>query len=430
MTLLDKLLYLGCEKLSDQADEKYIVLTNGFLLVFLLFPISYAPYLFFYSIPKLIVLVIALKALGYLMSYPLNYFGWHTASKINFGLVYIIGTTTLLILIGNRVSGQLILLPAIFVPFGIYSPKEKYALYAHVILLTSALVAFEFGIIGNNPLAMDQKLINILIYHNFLFMVIFITVTGIYVRFTLRKAEARLDSEINKSNNLLLNILPEPIAAKLKETHQSLADHYDHATILFADIVGFTTRSAAMDPNALVGMLDEIFTEFDTIADKHGVEKIKTIGDAYMAVGGVPVPTSDHCAAIVETALDMRDVIHNRFSHKYNKLDVRIGIHSGPVVAGVIGRKKFSYDLWGDSVNTAARMESHGLPGKIQVSQTVYELLKNKYFFEKRGEIEIKGKGMMETYFLEGKRNIAEGCDSNRHRMMNKATTKEAAPIT
>ena len=147
-------------------------------------------------------------------------------------------------------------------------------------------------------------------------------------------------------------------------------------------------------------MLDEIFTEFDFIADKYGLEKIKTIGDAYMVVGGIPEPRVDHCEAIVNMALDMQRLIHDKYFEKYKGLKLRIGIHRGPVVAGVIGQRKFSYDLWGDSVNTASRMESQGIEGKIQVTQKVYEKLKNHYYFEYRGNIEIKGKDKMATYFL------------------------------
>lgn len=405
-TILNKLLYLGTQKLSDPADEKYIVLTNGFLLVFFLFPISYTPYLYFYSIDKWIIIVIFLKAFGYFLSYPLNYFGFHTPSKLIFAFVNIVGTVFLVVLMGNQINGQLFLLPVLFLPFVIYSPSEKFAMYFHIILLISVIILLEFGIFGNDPLYVDPEFINKLQYHNFLLMSLLVVAAGVYVRFVLRKAEIQLDNEIEKSDNLLLNILPESIAAKLKESHESLAEQFDDATILFADIVGFTKRSESMQPNDLVAMLDDIFSEFDKLADKYAVEKIKTIGDAYMVVGGVPEQRSEHCEIIAELALEMQDIIHEKFADKYDELDLRIGIHSGSVVAGVIGSKKFSYDLWGDSVNTAARMESHGIPGKIQVTKAIFDLLKNKYNFERRGEIEIKGKGLMETYFLEGKSKI------------------------
>ena len=406
-TLVNKLLYLGTQKLSDPADEKYVVLTNGFLLVFFLFPISYTPYLFIYSVDKLIIAVILAKAFGYFLSYPLNYLGYYTPAKIFFAFINIIGTVFLVILMGKEINGQLFLLPVLFVPFGIYSPKEKPAMYFHITLLVSAIILLEFGFFGNKPLYVNPEFINILQYHNFLLMSFLVVSSGIYVRAILRRAEIQLDNEMRKSESLLLNILPEPIAAKLKESHESLADHFDDATILFADLVGFTRRSSLMHPSDLIGMLDEIFSEFDKLAEKYGVEKIKTIGDAYMVVGGVPEKRSDHCETIAEMALEMMAVIHEKFVGKYDRLDLRIGIHSGQVVAGVIGRKKFSYDLWGDSVNTAARMESHGIPGKIQVTEAIFNRLRNNFIFEKRGKIEIKGKGLMETYFLVGKNKLS-----------------------
>ncbi len=212
-----------------------------------------------------------------------------------------------------------------------------------------------------------------------------------------------LESEKNKSEQLLLNVLPEAIAKRLKENPQTIADSFTEVTILFADIVGFTCLSGKLPPQELVDMLNQIFSAFDLLAEKHNLEKIKTIGDAYMVVGGLPYPRKDHAAAIANMALDMQQEI-SRLNHVINqKFAMRIGINSGEVVAGVIGRRKFIYDLWGDAVNTASRMESQGLPNKIQVSESTYQLLKDVYTFEPRGEVEIKGKGRMATYLLTGK---------------------------
>ncbi len=212
-----------------------------------------------------------------------------------------------------------------------------------------------------------------------------------------------LESEKNKSEQLLLNVLPEAIAKRLKENPQTIADSFTEVTILFADIVGFTCLSGKLPPQELVDMLNQIFSAFDLLAEKHNLEKIKTIGDAYMVVGGLPYPRKDHAAAIANMALDMQQEI-SRLNHVINqKFAMRIGINSGEVVAGVIGRRKFIYDLWGDAVNTASRMESQGLPNQIQVSESTYQLLKDVYTFEPRGEVEIKGKGRMATYLLTGK---------------------------
>ncbi len=210
-----------------------------------------------------------------------------------------------------------------------------------------------------------------------------------------------LQYQQEQSERLLLNILPEEIANRLKRGDSTIADTFANATVLFADIVGFTQLSARVSPTQLVSLLNEIFSTFDYLAEKHGLEKIKTIGDAYMVVGGLPTPRNDHADAIAEMALDMLDAISD-FSNTHNQdFSIRIGINSGPVVAGVIGIKKFIYDLWGDTVNTASRMESHGKPGCIQVTSRTYQLLQDKYIFESRGTIAVKGKGMMNTYLLQ-----------------------------
>ncbi len=209
-----------------------------------------------------------------------------------------------------------------------------------------------------------------------------------------------------QSERLLLNILPEEIANRLKRGDSTIADTFADVTVLFADIVGFTQLSARVSPTELVSLLNDIFSTFDNLAERHGLEKIKTIGDAYMVVGGLPIPRKDHAEAIAEMALDMQDAIIN-FSNTQNQhLSIRIGINTGPVVAGVIGIKKFIYDLWGDTVNTASRMESHGLPGSIHVTGATYEQLRQKYFFESRGAIEVKGKGRMTTYLLQCRKLI------------------------
>ena len=219
-----------------------------------------------------------------------------------------------------------------------------------------------------------------------------------------KQAEEALRLEQAKSETLLLNILPYTIAEKLKQNSSAIAEQYDEVTILFADIVGFTPLAAHMRPIQLVNLLNEIFSTFDQLAQKHGLEKIKTIGDAYMVVGGLPEPRVDHAEAVAEMALDMQRAM-TRFQIDQEKaFQIRIGVNTGPVVAGVIGLKKFSYDLWGDAVNIAARMETSGMPGRIQVTANTYERLQDKYILEKRGAITVKGKGEMMTYWLIGRK--------------------------
>ena len=206
--------------------------------------------------------------------------------------------------------------------------------------------------------------------------------------------------EREKSESLLLNVLPAPIAERLKRGERTIADQFTEVTILFSDVVGFTAMSSRITPAQLVDRLGDIFQRFDAVAADCGVEKIKTIGDAYFAVAGVPEAKSDHAERVVELALGMRRALQRYNSRADDSLEIRIGINTGPVVAGVIGTTKFAYDLWGDAVNVASRMESTGVPGRIQVSPSTYAKLREKYEFESRGEIEVKGKGMMQTYLL------------------------------
>ncbi len=229
---------------------------------------------------------------------------------------------------------------------------------------------------------------------------------GIQTDITERKvAQEALRYQQEQTEKLLLNILPEPIAQQLKLHPSTIADSFEEVSVLFADLVGFTEFSTHRNAKELVEMLNVIFSKFDQLAEQHGLEKIKTIGDAYMVVAGLPKPRPDHAAAISEMALDMQQAIAKVGAETSETFSIRIGINSGPVVAGVIGLKKFSYDLWGDTVNTASRMESQGIPGAIQVTAQTYERLKDKYLFEKRGIIKVRGKGEMVTYLLMGRKN-------------------------
>jgi guanylate cyclase len=214
-----------------------------------------------------------------------------------------------------------------------------------------------------------------------------------------------LRAEQEKSEALLLNILPRPIAERLKAATQTIADHFDATSILFADVVDFTPLAQRLPPVEVVGILDQLFSHFDALVERHGLEKVKTIGDCYMAAAGVPDPRPDHARKAALLALDMRDVVATSAVAGRPGLELRIGINSGPVVAGVIGTKRFLYDLWGDAVNTASRMESQGTPGEIQITRSTYDLLKDEFVCTRRGTIPVKGKGRMETWYLVGPRS-------------------------
>lgn len=228
----------------------------------------------------------------------------------------------------------------------------------------------------------------------------FVALAIMYVLYLVNRAEAALALEHEKSEALLNNVLPTVIASRLKDTDETIADDFANASILFADIAGFTPLSVSLSPAQLVNLLDTIFSRFDELVDHYGLEKIKTVGDEYMVASGIPTPREDHAEALAHFALAMRDSLAEFNQHNNTNLQIRIGLNSGPVIAGVIGKRRFLYDLWGDSVNTASRMESHGVPGKIQVSEATRQLLDGKFTFVDRGIIEVKGKGPMQTYLL------------------------------
>lgn len=238
--------------------------------------------------------------------------------------------------------------------------------------------------------AETQGLINLLVVTAFVFFVLYY-----YVR-----QRAVL---LRQSDTLLRNVLPDSVADRLKASTSTIAERFESATILFADVADFTALTSGVSPETLVALLDEVFTEFDGLVEDMGLEKIKTIGDAYMVAGGVPMPRSDHAHAICDLALEMQRRVESRdFSGHHLRL--RIGISSGEVVAGVIGTRKFSYDLWGDAVNMASRMESSGVPGRIQITEATRRLVESDFGIEPRGTVDVKGKGPMEVWFLVGRR--------------------------
>ena len=226
------------------------------------------------------------------------------------------------------------------------------------------------------------------------------------------RAEAAMEVEYDRSEALLANILPASVAAKLKDpAHGVIADRYDDASILFADIAGFTEQASEIPPTELVRFLDRLYTTFDRLVDRHGLEKIKTTGDAYMVVSGVPTPRDDHLEALAALALDMSRAVADLRDPRGNPVPLRMGIADGPVVAGVVGARKFFYDVWGDAVNVASRMESTGVVGRIQVPHNVFERLQHAFVLEERGEVDVKGKGVMRTWYLLGRKPAAQPSD-------------------
>jgi class 3 adenylate cyclase len=288
--------------------------------------------------------------------------------------------------------------------FFIFSPSERGPMVFFVLCYIAAFAALE---IRNNQALIaigDIRNTKIPAYplSNIPVMVI-LTIFGAYIYSIVKAAEAKLKLEQERSETLLLNVLPKPIAERLKSNPDIIADSFSEASILFADIVNFTPLSQQLRPGEVVQLLNDVFSRFDEHATKYGLEKIKTIGDAYMIASGIPVEDSDHLVKILDFALDIRDEVLQSLQKAYPDLSLRIGVNSGPVVAGVIGRSKFIYDLWGDAVNTASRMESQGCENQIQVTQDVCDKMTERYRFEERGVIEVKGKGPMKTHFLVGR---------------------------
>ncbi len=230
-------------------------------------------------------------------------------------------------------------------------------------------------------------------------------VVGGAVVFTLLAVFARQRQDAqDRAETLLLNILPRSIADKLKAAPQTIADAFTSASILFADVVDFTPMAERVSPARVVEMLDRLFGHFDDLAERYHLEKIKTIGDCYMVAAGIPTPRADHARALALLGLDMLEAVREEGAVGSLGFELRIGINSGPVVAGVIGRKRFLYDLWGDAVNTAGRMQTDGTPGRIQITRATYELLGDEFVCEPRGTVPVKGKGEMETWYLVGRR--------------------------
>lgn len=292
------------------------------------------------------------------------------------------------------------LLLALMATHGLFHPRLLVSTALSVLMIVAFdAVVLPTGILPLEVVAADN------------FFLVSAAVVGILASYSLERssrerflATIRLEEERWRSERLLLNILPAPIARRLKAGEESIADHYTEVTVLFADIVGFTAMTAGMEPTDLVGLLDRVFQEFDAIARDHGVEKVKTIGDACMMASGVPEPQDGHAGRIAEAALAIRERVARCGPDGGEPIRVRIGIATGPVVAGVIGRTKFSYDLWGDVVNTASRMASLGEDDRIQVTGEVTRRLRDRYVFRPRGTLEVKGKGPMETWYLEERR--------------------------
>lgn len=325
-------------------------------------------------------------------------------------LITLVFPALLMLVLGGFINSSGVILWSLTSPVGalLFDSRRKAALwFAGFTALVIVAGLAETGIIGPffaAPELLPPNLITLFFIMNAIgpSVVVFLLLTY----FAARRDEVQdlLVAEQAKSDALLLNILPQSIARRLKDGQHSIAECIDSASILFADIAGFTPLSADLGVERVVELLNDLHTGFDDIMERYKLEKIRTIGDGYMAASGVPTPRADHAHALAGAALEMMAFTRDLSARYELPIRLRVGINSGTIMAGVIGRRKFSYDVWGDPVNVASRMESHGVAGAVQVAERTYELIKNDFVLEPRGTIEIKGKGEMRTWFLVGRK--------------------------
>jgi adenylate cyclase len=386
-----------------QSEARYVVLTNILALLGVGFTLGFAPLLciagsWLYGAIQLVYAALYLPTLW------LNHRGHHTAATTWLVLSAHLSVVSQVLVEGTGFDVHLFFMLHAILPFMVFPPRSTRVMFA-----LSALAGLDLILVivlgpqlpQLGPAIMETHLAWL---RPTLLGGLFITIAACanYARRATLLAEDALDRAHARSEQLLLNILPPAIAGRLKAASGTIADDFAGVTVLFADIVGFTTMSARMPAERVVDLLNDLFCTFDDLAGSLGLEKIKTIGDCYMVVGGLPELKPDHAEAMAKMALGMMTIVHKAGKQIGETIDVRIGMHTGPVVAGVIGKRKFTYDVWGDTVNVASRMESHGTPGMIQLTAATHRILDGKFAMKPRGTIAVKGKGEMETWYLEG----------------------------
>ncbi len=335
--------------------------------------------------------------IGFLAAFLLNFKRkYYVAALIE--ILVAVGTTLIFAYATENSTWHLVLIPTLVFPFFVFSVEFKSTAVVSAILVYIVYVGME---LNTNPEVIPW--IELMVGFGML-------VFAFLSKQSNEQVELALVEERAMSNRLLHNFLPEKIAKILRESGgrpPMIAQRYEEVCVIFSDIVNFTRMSEKLTPEQLVAVLNQLFTEFDQLIERHGLEKIKTIGDAYMVAGGVPEDMPNAPEAAADFALDMLEVVKRLDKKWQHGLDMRIGMHIGPVVAGVIGVNKFAFDMWGDTVNIAARMESHGVPGEIHISESMAEKLEDKYLIAQRGWVEVKGKGLLQTFWLKNK----EGTD-------------------
>jgi adenylate cyclase len=393
----DRLLGLGVPSgLAQSADRtaRFVNATTAIVLAYIVLNTAVAVV---YATPALMWIQLSHFVLM-AMALVLSARGRHTAAAGWFAAVALVYVTVYALVWGWQSHTQFFLPMVLFLTFLLFDPRRWRwtATYSGLIAVSYLGVAIWFHSGGTELITTSDAYLRAQEWLGVVGVLGLSLAFGFYAWFTIRAAERGEAAERARAESLLLNVLPAAIAERLKAGETSIADRFDEVSVLFADVVGFTPMSAAMSPQRSVELLNEVFTGFDGICERHGVEKIKTIGDGYMAVAGAPVRADHHARVLALAALEMRDWLTSLDI----PLQVRIGINSGEAVGGIVGRAKFQYDLWGDTVNTAARMESHGEPGRIQIGPATRRTLGNAFECAPRGPIEIKGKGTMCTWWL------------------------------
>jgi class 3 adenylate cyclase len=402
------LVNIGVDESQPNSEKRYIILVNVFAFFLISLAWFYVP-LVYISLPDHTALIVTLicHGIAFIPVLILNYFRKYLLSRLLLGVAASVFLTLESLLTGPEAYTHFFFISSIVVPFFIYPPKERVYQLFIVCFIMICFLSLNYWYINHEPIRSitDPAVLRFVqwsVKTGTLFSVVCIS---IYAQYIILKTENMLKAEHEKAEILLRNILPDKIANRLKDSSRIIADGFDFVSILFADIVGFTEMSSKVAPEKLVGILNGIFTRFDDLIDTYRLEKIKTIGDAYMVASGIPEPREKHAELIFKFAIEMINEIRSYNENHETDLQIRIGINSGSVVAGVIGKKKFIYDLWGDSVNIASRMESYGVPGCIHITESTYQFLKDEYVFEDRGEMEIRGKGKMRTYLYRGGKN-------------------------
>jgi len=401
LKLIKSFIYAGAG--VDAHRRRYIVNTNVFTLTVILITI---PYPFMYQYLKVDMAWLAfVGSASFVLAYSVviifNYLELHLLAKLMFFLTGVAQLFAITVSFGKPAGLDQFFFGAMVLPFFIIDRHERILIYPVIFIFLLEYVLIQYLNIYIDPIMkLEKASAQIVNYATSAAVFFMLFVQSLYFYRGNLRAEAEIERERHLSEKLLLNVLPEPIASELKQNGVVKPVEFPSVTVVFTDFVGFTASSKNRNPAELLKDLDECFSAFDHIIEKYGLEKLKTIGDAYMFVGGIPEESKDHALRCVQAGLEIIEFVNQMQKARKKFWKIRVGVHTGKLVAGVIGKKKFIYDVWGDTVNTASRLESAGEPGKINIAEDTYRLIKKYYHCTPRGKISVKGKGPLNMYFV------------------------------